>query len=316
MGNKHLTEADALLHVVQKNLDSGACLTGHESNYGARNSCSYRYQAVEHARKDAARKALYNKDILPSRQDAERYRRDHGLPAGFIPTSRYKTRDGRKLYPDDKDRGVYPSNDDYGDRLACPGEGDWYVGGPLRADARDSVGKKIPVGENFTTAYWPYWNNAHHMIPQATLNGQITKLVDDVKTRNFVRAGLLQARYNVNHYKNMILLPQDKEVGYLLKLPRHLSLDDGSTEFDPKPKFDHVAYSMKVRMRLTPIINDYKAEAEKVRKKNEECDPRKMTALSKDKLEKLSKDCYDSIMKFGESSPGEPLVDLPDLRPR
>jgi hypothetical protein len=72
-------------------------------------------------------------------------------------------------------------------------------------------------------------------------------------------------------------------------------------------------YNMKVKLRLGLIIDDYKAEAENVRNKIQDCDIRKMTALSREKLEELSGECYESITDFGKSSPGKPLVDLPGL---
>jgi A nuclease family of the HNH/ENDO VII superfamily with conserved AHH len=181
--------------------------------------------------------------------------------------------------------------------------------------AVDAARKPIAPGMNFTTSFWPYWNNAHHMIPKGTLNAEIAKADTDPRIVNLIRAGLLKAPYNVNHYINMILLPMDTEVGKILNLPRHLSLDDGSTAFDRKPKFDHIPYNYKIEARLKSIIDEYTAKAAEIRGENQDCDIKKMAPLSKLKLHKLSDDCYQAITDFGASSPGEPLVDLPNLKP-
>lgn len=303
-GDKHLTQADKTYHEpIDKALENGACLTGHEATY-KKNSCSYRYQAVEYSRADPDRSALYNKKLKVNKRTAQRYKRDYKLKEGFLPTSRYPTNAG----------DVYPSDRDYGDKLKVPQPGDWDVDGPKRAGVKDGSGKTIGIGKNFTGAFWPYWNNAHHMIPKDTLNARITAAHPDLKIVNLVRAGLLKAKYNVNHYINMILLPMDKEVGYLLKLPRHLSLEEGSNEFDDNPKFDHTVYNHKVTTRLKVIMKGYVDEAEETKKKKKSCNIAKMGPLSKRKLELLSKDCYTSIKAFGVLSPGEPLVDLPGLK--
>lgn len=302
--DRHLTKADDVYHKpIGNTLENGACLRGHEGKY-KKNTCSYRYQAVEFSRANPDRQALYNKPIKVRKSTAQRYKRDHKVKAGFVPTSRYPTNAG----------DVYPSDRDYGSKLAVPQPGDWDVDGPKRLDVKDGSGKDIPIGKNFTGAFWPYWNNAHHMIPKDTLNTQIAAASTDANIITLIRAGLLKGKYNVNHYINMILLPMDTEVGFLLKLPRHLTLEDGSSEFDDNPKFDHTAYNAKVVKRLEGIMRDYVEEAEEVKRKHKKCHISKMPALSKRKLELLSKDCYKSIKIFGMRSPGKPLVDLPNLR--
>lgn len=304
-GDKHLTDADGAYHsVIKKALDDGACLTGHESEYRL-NSCSYRYQAVEHSRENPGRAALYNKPVKVNKRTVQRYKREHHrFKEGFIPTSRYDTNAGER----------YPQDRDYGDKLKVPQPGDWDVDGPKRKKVKDGSGKEIPLGKNFTGGFWPYWNNAHHMIPKDTLNARIAAAHNDPKIVNLIRAGLLKAKYNVNHYVNMILLPMDKEVGFLLKLPRHLSLEQGSTEFDDNPKFDHTVYNAKVVTRLKSIMKNFAEEAEETKRKKRSCNIAKMVPLSKAKLVVLSEDCLTSIKAFGILSPGEPLVDLPGLK--
>lgn len=304
--DNHLTENDTTLHESVANaLEGGACLSGHESSY-SKNSCSYRYQAVEHSRANKGRGDLYN----ISANGHARIAQAHG--GGPMPTSRYSTRRGPI---EENASGKYPWDDNYGDHLTVPLPGDWDVDGPKRMGAVDAVGKPISPGMNFTTAFWPYWNNAHHMIPKGTLNALITNADTDPRIADLIRAGLLKAPYNVNHYINMILLPMDTEVGKILNLPRHLSLDDGSDAFDQKPKFDHIPYNQKIEDRLKSIMSAYKAKAAEIRGENEDCDIKKMAPLSKVKFHKLSNACYKAITDFGSSNPGQPLVDLPNLEP-
>jgi len=302
--DRHLTEADAEYHKTVSTLDNGACLSGAcAPTYQEDHSCSYRWQAVKFSRSNKERRDLYNKNVVITRKTAKRYQKDHGISGNFIPTSRYPTNSG----------GVYPPPDAYGDKLRVPRTHDWAVDGPKQAGAVDSLGNEIELGRNFERVYWPYWNNAHHMIPKGTLSAMIETVADDARLANLIRAGLLKGLYNVNHYKNMILLPMDKEVGLHLQLPRHLSLDDESDEFDPHPKFNHVAYNGKVEKRLDSILQDYMEKAQQVKQGEVKCEMKEMSSLSKVKLEKLSKDCYDTIISFGKKKPGRPLVDLPDL---
>ncbi|WP_163870895.1 AHH domain-containing protein [Myxococcus eversor] len=304
--NNHLTDEDTGLHKPIGNaLEGGACLSGHESDYHKKNSCSYRYQAVEHSRSNKGRGDIYK----VSADGHARIAQAHG--GGPIPTSRYLTRRGSSP---ENPSGRYPWDGDYGDHLTVPQPGDWDINGPTRVGAVDAAGKPIGPGMNFTTSFWPYWNNAHHMIPKGTLNTAIANADTDPRIVNLIRAGLLKAPYNVNHYVNMILLPMDTEVGKILNLPRHLSLDDGSTAFDQKPKFDHIPYNHKVATRLKAIMSDYKERAAEIKGENQDCDIKKMTPLSKRKLHTLSNDCYKAITDFGSSNPGEPLVDLPGLK--
>ncbi|MFY2563942.1 AHH domain-containing protein [Corallococcus terminator] len=301
--NKHLTEADTQLHKrIPNALDDGACLTGHESKYTEKNSCSYRYQVVEHSRANGGRAALYKLGD----ESFGQLSRDNVL--GLIQTSRYRTTKGpSRTNPS----GKYPRDSKYGDQLRVPRPGDWDVDGPHRTGALGASGLPIDPGMNFTNSYWPYWNNAHHMIPQGTFNTQIEN--SGPRTALLIRAGLLKAKYNINRFNNMLLLPMDTEVGKLLNLPRHLTLDDGSTEFDDNPKFNHTLYNAKVTSRLDSIISDYKEEVEKITTQDEKCAIAEVGPLSKVKLYSLSIYCYESIKLLGLRNPGGPLVDLPGL---
>jgi hypothetical protein len=272
------------LHLLVKNsTDDGACLTGHASEYRPW-SCSYRWQAVTESR--ANRKSIYDKDPIIQPQHVKEK---------SIPTSAYTSKAGK----------VTPLH--YAFRISVPKPGDWYLEGPLRPGVKAANGKSIKPGKNFTQDTWPYWNNAHHLIPKALLMETILE-VEDADCRELIQAALLRAKYNVNHHVNMILLPQDKEVARALGLPRHLVLADEPEGIDPTPKFDHVSYSNNVYNGLKKVINQYKLACDQELKKK--CDTSDFK-LAKDKLERISRQCYEAVIAHGAKMPGSSISEMP-----
>ena len=202
---------------IDGDTEGGACLKGHIYNFAKKNnksSCNYRYQCYEQSSKNADIKKYlhsYNQklDLLKAKH-----------PSG-IATSAYETE------KNDKGEDMNPWR--YCCSIPVPEEGDWDVGddGPKKEVKRGSFSgeeKSIDKGMNFTQDTWPYWNNAHHIIPKGTLKGMITKQGGDLV--DLIQLGLLKAKYNINYKKNMIFLPQDKEVGVILELPRHIQLKE------------------------------------------------------------------------------------------
>ncbi|HEX5748011.1 MAG TPA: AHH domain-containing protein [Archangium sp.] len=302
---KHFpSEADEKLHKqINGTEEGGACLTGHSTRYDDACSCTYRWQAVRESRR--ARQGVYDKNPTVTQEKANEYlEKNPRVTSGFLPTSQYTT----------KRKSRFPSPTQYSDRIKLPEEGDWYVSGPLRSNATDAVGKGIPQGKNFTTWTWPYWNNAHHLIPKGTLNTVINEIAED-DCRQLVREGLLHAEYNVNHHINVILLPMDTEVARVLDLPRHLVLEDDSIVKEKGSKLNHREYNQNVRTRLDSIIDSYKATCDRERQTN--CDPWPVIKLSKKRLEVLSQHCYAKVTQFGNENPGEAISALPPLlRPK
>lgn len=307
--SKHVPSNERGVHKSVGGLDGGACLEHNEGGY-KKDSCCYRYQAKNDPRKGRY-KAIYENYVLKGdnkglRQRIARFRR-----AGVgdtLETNQYGTASG----------GVYPSNTDYSDALALPEQkGDWDLDGPKRglasvAKSRKAKRKTIAPGKNFTKAYWPYWNNAHHLISKATFADKVAGITE-LTTRKLVQVGLLRAMYNINHHKNVIFLPMDEEVGQLLLLPRHLTLGGTSKIKDPNPFFDHEAYNALVLGKLKSIIDDYCSDARKSRRGKKLCDAMKVVKLSIRKLENLSKKCFGAIEKAGKAAAGKPLVDITKL---
>jgi hypothetical protein len=162
----------------------------------------------------------------------------------------------------------------------------------------------VPQGKNFTNWVWPYWHNAHHLIPKGTFNAQI-EAIANARVRKLVRQQMLVAEYNINHFRNVMILPQDKEVARLLKLPRHLILEDGAKSQSNPEYFDHKAYNANVKVHLNSILDQYKKAVQK-----DVCNPPSAKA-SRTRLEKLSDRCLDTIKTFGKAAGGQPLSDMP-----
>jgi len=277
------------LHDPQKNAtENGACLTGHQgsfSNFKPKVSCNYRYQAYEQADSHGEIKARLH-----------RYNDD--LPKRRIQTSAYPG----------IERGMNPSH--YCSHLAIPEPGDWDVGGPYRTVRRTAFDKskvKIRARYNFTQDTWPYWNNAHHLIPKGTLAEVISN--QDEKVSNVMQKALLKAKYNVNHKKNMLMIPQDREVAELLHLPRHIQLKENDAPDLAAMCTDHPVYSKMVVEMLTglnQIINDYKGICDQEIQKNPQHKIPDAT-LDKARLEELSLRLLRIILDWGAGIGGGSL---------
>ena len=283
MSDKHVAYPDEEKghDCVDKKTENGACLKGHEGAYKKR-SCSYRWQAHEVSK-------LERKDVYHNYLD--NIKKSHKDDGG-IPTMRYETKSG----------GQAPWY--YTSKLNLPEEGHWDLDGPKQSFRRNGI-VKVKKGKNFTKDHWPYWHNAHHLIPKALLNNTILNELEE--NSHLCRGALLSVKYNINHKVNMIILPQDKEVAAILNLPRHLVLKEpGRT---PQCT-NHAAYTDTVETELLNIINGYKKIVDKAAEENHES-PK--PELDKIKLETLSKDCYQTILDFGKTSPGEPIDDIPEI---
>jgi hypothetical protein len=303
--NKHYVFKNvANPHYVTGTTEDGGCLTGHEL-YKESCSCSYRWQALKRSR--SHRTKLYDKVFTQADIDAVVARRTpaQAVGPGLLRTSAY--------FPTDKATGkktkVFPGH--YSMELGIPDDwSDWFVGGPSRP-VQTAGGLPVGVGENFIRDTAPYWNNAHHMIPKGTLKSVIEERTQDTnpEVRTLIVDSLLEAKYNINHYKNMILLPQDKEVGLLYGLPRHLVLEDDTIVVDEEcPKFNHVQYNQKVEKRLFDIINDYIQTCDPAA--NPKCETKEVK-LAKQKLEELSRDCFIEITR---AAAGEAISSIKHIR--
>ncbi|WP_020405096.1 AHH domain-containing protein [Hahella ganghwensis] len=267
-------------HATADTTEGGACLTGHKSsftNFNGKHTCNYRYQCYEQAKSHAD-----IKKCLHSYRDR--------LPTEPKPTSVYPTKSGSH----------YPAR--YCTMLEVPEPGDWDIGGPERDIERDTIaGKTITIkeGYNFTTDTWPYWNNAHHLIPKGTLSSAITN--EGLPVSNVMQKALLTAQYNINHKKNMLFLPMDKEVGKILDVPRHLILrEDDEPDLDAMcqahPVYDEMVKEMD--KGLEKILKGYRKICNKAVSDNDDEHVIPDAKLDKAKLEKLSETLLETILDW------------------
>jgi hypothetical protein len=282
--NGHLAEIELNdLHEQhrQKNTtENGACLTGHEASFRKKKNkvtCNYRYQAYEQANSEPKIKQRLH---------------SYAGRTTPVPTSVYRTEAG----------GRAPSY--YSLELPTPGPGDWDVGGPSRPIIRKSINGttlKVPTGMNFSQDTWPYWNNAHHIIPKGLFNQTIANQPTPVP--NVMRKALLMAQYNINHKINMFLLPQDKEVAQILSLARHIQLkyaNEGVAEMCT----DHPVYNRLVESLLNTIIIEYKMICDEAKPEGHKIPN---ASLDKKRLENLSTHLMEQIINWGKIEAGASL---------
>ena len=99
----------------------------------------------------------------------------------------------------------------------------------------------IGIFGNFQSAYLPYHNNAHHMIPYARLHEGMDSSVGGVQALGIaLRVALLKEQYNLNHMTNMILLPNSDVDAQQAALPQHNG--------------NHPLYSARVLAKLKTIF--------------------------------------------------------------
>lgn len=102
------------------------------------------------------------------------------------------------------------------------------------------------AGLPFRTGFAPWNNNAHHLLPDAQLRDGIFGIAGELpEAQDLIMKGLLDNEMNINHWRNMMILPQDLSVGCALSLPTH-------------PKGDsHPAYSAKVKTAVDGVLSVY-----------------------------------------------------------
>ncbi|WP_239989216.1 AHH domain-containing protein [Corallococcus macrosporus] len=146
------------------------------------------------------------------------------------------------------------------------------------------------------------------MIPKGTLDSVIQE--QEARISNMIQKALLKAKYNINHKKNMLLIPQDREVAALLNLPRHIQLKDDDTKSLPASCTDHPVYNVMVSRMiegLNKIIENYKSICEKSKDKDEHETPD--VELDKSRLEELSAQLLEIILAWGRASNTGPSLD-------
>lgn len=145
----------------------------------------------------------------------------------------------------------------------------------------------------------PFLHQAHHLIPNSVLNGCIMRAAESAERKRtpklykLIRRGLLEAKYNLNHKKNMIILPMLREYGTALRLPTHLR---------PGAR-DHPVYSNLARTMVNEVIAEYARVLDKGEDdKEHDAPPNK---LARAKLERASKQLRVLVRSWGQISQGQ-----------
>ncbi|WP_412062082.1 hypothetical protein [Rubrivirga sp. IMCC45206] len=184
------------LHKNEAQIGDGACLTRCKAAYKPNNTCSYRwqasYRAIEHdheiynAHPSEARRlgALGWSTYATSTIEANRA----AITSGFVVET--KT---RRTEADD---GTVTEKK--------------YQGAAVSS-------------HSFMTGFAPYPNQAHHLLPNAVLQGALNeRLKSDLGVLRVAVQTLLGERYNLNHWKNMMALPCERDPhGLAVGLPIH-----------------------------------------------------------------------------------------------
>lgn len=214
------------LHVSAGSYDGGQCLARHESNYVQRDSCSYRWQAVKRAFGE-------DKDIYNSHPDPTR--RLSGTGWGVVAASQIADYQARRV-------------------LAGVGTKQWTA----QSGRNEGSEVRNVLAQAFRTGFAPYANQAHHLLPNSRLRESVFQVTEPApEVTDIVFQGLLKEKYNLNHWKNMMILPCESKDGGVLGLPTHPN--------------NHSNYSAEVETAVIRALQPYeavvKAIAEKKKKK-------------------------------------------------
>jgi hypothetical protein len=151
----------------------------------------------------------------------------------------------------------------------------------------------------FGTCWWPWPNQAHHMLPNSVLR---TTVVDFSATTlhmdELIFKGLLSEHYNINDKLNMIPLPTDDRDARVIGLPTHPS--------------KHNTYSAEVRKLTNQAVKvtyePLKSQMASLEKEHRLPEAAKL----RDRLEDISKHLYEKIWAYGatlKGGTGSTLVD-------
>jgi hypothetical protein len=281
------------LHQEPKGGGKKGCLTRHQGRQ-ENNHCSHQWQAYVKAEEQFK---LYNwrayESLLNQRFDS-----------GSRETKKGKKRQEKAGYVFDVERDVFP-----------PGHA-LEQNGPKKAKDWD-IGKF----KNFKHYLTPWWQNAHHIVPNRTLSQAIDEACADTpkpgELVNVIKACLLKAEYNLNDKENMIILPMGRVVAGALKLPRHLrnhESNDGQDNY-----WNHPDYNINVKSQLKKNMNEIKSKVMEAWNKaqNKDHPPIADPKLTKDKIVAISQDIRKQIVAAGKmlDAKGEAGISLDEAFP-
>lgn len=113
-------------------------------------------------------------------------------------------------------------------------------------------------GDAFRSRSRPFWHDVHHLIPPRLLHATIDQAAgSDLRIATYCRRALLEAGCNLNHGRNLLILPLLAGEARRFALPRRLVLDAATVGIPPAlaGAFAGVnAYDLILEWLLTPIV--------------------------------------------------------------
>ena len=145
----------------------------------------------------------------------------------------------------------------------------------------------------FATWWWPWKNNAHHIIPRSVLAGVLEKIASKAephehRTFDVMIHGLLGEEYNLNGEPNVMMLPVRNDDAIAMGLPRHLQGSGTGT-------VDHPKYNRAVHKQVwTELKPKYKAMVTAIKARKHQ--GRDEAPAVRPVLEAISQVTYDAII--------------------
>ncbi|PTL80012.1 AHH domain-containing protein [Vitiosangium sp. GDMCC 1.1324] len=256
--NKHLELLEKPVpHHTAGGPSGGKCIAKHEPPYKENCSCSHRWQAFEKALEKASQYEVTDEQLrsLGDGRWALLFR------GGAKAVTRLAKR-GETAALSSDNKGMYRHE------VQKPREGDWDV-------ARGKYNFKWDCNK-------PYYHEAHHVVPDATLRAVILKVFPKPELAIRVASEVLDAPYNVHHKDNMIILPMDERVGDLLQLPIHRETK----------QCNHTAYDEYVERKLDEHL---RAALEQIMDKHDEEGGEPRYKELAEAIEEVSRETYGEV---------------------
>jgi hypothetical protein len=126
----------------------------------------------------------------------------------------------------------------------------WHYGYTLAADqvpkSRKEHGRQKTFaifekkGSGGYGAWYPYFHNYHHLVPQGALHEMV--IANDTESEKRVEI-ICASKWNINKRKNIILLPEEESISLMVELPAHTPWSERS----------HTAYSDSMKQVLKGV---------------------------------------------------------------
>lgn len=266
------------LHGATNGYEDGRCLSGScEPNY-KEISCSYRYQGV------------YQVEKLDERIYRRHPRWPHTSSADETGFVRRRRTDATKLPAAKTELAAKVAGMIASGAIASvhggakqwrKKEGGTYSIKGWKQEAR---------AKRFRTAFSPYANTPHHIVPWIQLGNAIDASCDPAGPRKadlimVVQKGLADERYNINHHHNILVLPHEYPDACATFLPTHYL------------GFNHPAYSGDLGELLADALEPYEALAEEMEEHGDPPDPLDL----KEELVSLAAHVKQLLIRDGEA---------------